>query len=331
MLPECYLIVAPDFLAKIVSVGCMAGAPVCITSVHLDRSSKSLLKGKPGTIIDWELSEKLPAGDKDVDLERVPKCVYVQYYEKDDLDKRVPCKWKIGDLSPGVYPVTPITRTWLLGTDNKVSRFQLPLIPMYGRTAYSMQGRTLSKGKIDLTMSTPMDPTTGYVAMSRFRSASDVLIMQPFDLGFYQQGPTLEPELFIQYNRMRLVERLDSDSLRALFDNYTTKSERKKQKRKEAGDAKAQNEHRRINYNPNKRKKADNGSKSRGPTPNQTPNATPVNSPQKRSAPPQADSPSEKTKNVICNKCKIARIDVSVKLSQKRRNCAAIGKVCKSR
>ena len=42
----------------------MAGAPVCITSVHLDRSSKSLLKGKPGTIVDWELSEKLPAGDK---------------------------------------------------------------------------------------------------------------------------------------------------------------------------------------------------------------------------------------------------------------------------
>ena len=184
----------------------MAGAPVCITSVHLDRSSKSLLKGKPGTIIGWELSDKLPAGDKDVDLKRVPKCVYVQYYELDDMAARVPCKWKIGDLSPGVYPVTPITRTWLLGTDNKVSRFQLPLIPMYGRTAYSMQGRTLSKGKIDLTMSSPMDPTTGYVAMSRFRSASDVLIMQPFDLGFYQQGPTLEPELFIQYNRMRLVE-----------------------------------------------------------------------------------------------------------------------------
>ena len=307
----------------------MAGAPVCITSVHLDRSSKSLLKGKPGTIIGWELSEKLPAGDKDVDLERVPKCVYVQYYEKDDLDKRVPCKWKIGDLSPGVYPVTPITRTWLLGTDNKVSRFQLPLIPMYGRTAYSMQGRTLSKGKIDLTMSTPMDPTTGYVAMSRFKSASDVLIMQPFDLGFYQQGPTLEPELFIQYNRMRLVERLDSDTVRALFDNYTTKSERKKQKRKEAGDAKAQNEHRRIDYNPNKRKKAYNGSKSRGPTPNQTPNATPVNSPQKRSAPPQADSPSKETKNVKCNSCG-DRIDVPVRAKQSRRNCAAIGEVCKS-
>ena len=228
----------------------MAGAPVCITSVHLDRSSKSLLKGKPGTIIGWELSDKLPAGDKDVDLKRVPKCVYVQYYELDDMEARVPCKWKIGDCSPGVYPVTPITRTWLLGTDNKVSRFQLPLIPMYGRTAYSMQGRTLSKGKIDLTMSSPMDPTTGYVAMSRFRSASDVLIMQPFDLGFYQQGPTLEPELFIQYNRMRLVERLDSDSLHALFDTYTTKSERTKRKKaEEKSDMERHAECKLINYN----------------------------------------------------------------------------------
>ena len=102
------------------------------------------MKGKSGTNIGWELNDKLPVGDKDVDLARVPKCVYVQYYELDDMEARVPCKWKIGDLSPGVYPVTPITRTWLLGTDNKVSRFQLPLIPMYGRTAYSMQGRTLS-------------------------------------------------------------------------------------------------------------------------------------------------------------------------------------------
>ena len=94
---------------------------------------------------------------------------------------------------------------------------------------------------------------------------------------------------------------------------------------------KTKNEHRRINYNPIKRKKAYNGSKSRNPTPNQTPNATPTNSPQKRSAPPQADSPSGKTKNVICNKCKSVRIDVCWKSPQRQRNCAAIGKVCKNR
>ena len=77
----------------------MAGAPGCITSVHLDRSSKSLRKGKPGTIIGWELNDELPVGDKDVDLAHVPKCVYVQYYELGDMEARVPCKWKIGILS----------------------------------------------------------------------------------------------------------------------------------------------------------------------------------------------------------------------------------------
>ena len=59
----------------------------------------------------WELYDKLPVGDKDVDSARVQKCVYVQYCELDDMEARVPCKWKIGDLSPGVYLVTPITRT----------------------------------------------------------------------------------------------------------------------------------------------------------------------------------------------------------------------------
>ena len=313
----------------------MAGAPVCITSVHLDRSSKSLLKGKPGTIIGWELSDKLPAGDKDVDLKRVPKCVYVQYYELDDMEARVPCKWKIGDLSPGVYPVTPVTRTWLLGTDNKVSRFQLPLIPMYGRTAYSMQGRTLSKGKIDLTMSSPMDPTTGYVAMSRFRSASDVLIMQPFDLGFYQQGPTLEPELFIQYNRMRLVERLDSDSLHALFDNYTTKSERKKRKKSEEDRSKENKKcyHKHKEARPKATKEARSKENKKAyetrVQKGEETSATPPNSPQKRSAASQAGSPSKKVKNVRCNSCGF-RIDVCSKSRQNQRNCAAIGKVCKS-
>ena len=61
---------------------------------------------------------------------------------------------------------------------------------------------------------------------------------------------------------MRLVERLDSDSLHALFDNYTTKSERKKRKktegakaadqtRREREDSKAtRNDHDWINYDP---------------------------------------------------------------------------------
>ena len=177
-----------------------------------------------------------------------------------------------------------------------------------------------------------MDPTTGYVAMSRFRSASDVLIMQPFDLGFYQQGPTLEPELFIQYNRMRLVERLDSDSLHALFDNYTTKSERKKRKKAEqtAGEKVAQNEHRRINYEPGKRKKAyDPDKRKKAYDESKTPKTTPANSPQKRPAPSQAGMWCSKCTNKIDVK---DGIDVSSKLRKLRKDkrvCSAIGKMCR--
>ena len=119
--------------------------------------------------------------------------------------------------------------------------------------------------------------------MSRFGSASDVLIMQPSDLGFYQQEPTLKPELFIQYNRMCLVERLDSDSLHAVFDNYTTKSERKKRKterakiadqtRRERGDSKAtRDDHNWANYDPSMRCAKQQKSSST------TPNPTPANS-----------------------------------------------------
>ena len=170
-----------------------------------------------------------------------------------------------------------------------------------------MQGRTLSKDKIDLTMSSPMDPTTGYVAMSRFRSASGVLVMQPFDLKFYRQGPTLEPEMFIQYNRMRLVERLAGDSLHARFDIYTTKSERKKRKHAEErvtrkSAMKNDREEHHINYDYDKRHKRHE--KEYVPSPKkQPPPQAPTSSPQKRSAPSQAGSPSKKTKPVKCKQC----------------------------
>ena len=206
---------------------------MCISSVHLDRSSKSLLKGKPGTIMGWELSEDIEGSTTDVDLKFVPKCVYIQFYKNDDLEAKVPCAWKIGDLPQGVYPVTPVSRCWDFN-NIKVSRYQLPLIPAFAKTAYSMQGRTLCKGEIDLTMSSPMDPTTGYVAMSRFKKADDVLIMQPFDLAFYQQGPMLEPTLFLEANKRRIGEGLE---IHSLFDGYETKKVRAK-KRKSAEESK---------------------------------------------------------------------------------------------
>ena len=58
-----------------------------------------------------------------------------------------------------------------------------------------MQGFALPAGKIDLNLSSNMDATTAYVAMSRFRSANDAIILQPFDLAVFQQGVADQPTL----------------------------------------------------------------------------------------------------------------------------------------
>ena len=60
----------------------------------------------------------------------------------------------------------------------KIRQNQMPVAPDFGRTAYSMQGFTLHAGKVDLNLSAHADPVTGYVAMSRFKKADDVLIIQ---------------------------------------------------------------------------------------------------------------------------------------------------------
>ena len=118
------------------------------------------------------------------------------------------------------------------------------------------------------------------------------------------------------------MERLDSDSLHALFDNYTTKSERKKRKKSEeskAGNAANQkkldrtnketkNANKRINYECDKRSERHERDY--------------VPSPQKRPAPSQAGSPSKKTKPVKCKQCGLD-IEVNSKYGESKYHCKA--------
>ena len=250
--------------------------------------------------------------NKDTNLKAVPTCVYVQYYKLDDLDKRIPCDWKIGDLPHGVYPVTPVCRQWKFAGDNKISRYQLPLIPAFARTAYSMQGQTLRKGVIDLTMSHPMDPTTGYVAMSRFKRADDVLIMQPFDLAFYQQGPMLEPTLFLEANKRRLIEGLE---IHSIFDNYETKAKRNKAASKQKAKVCANNgpdpKHRKYN-NSSKGKNRDdrrNDTRKQQREQERKQSAVDIDAPENKKPALNIDAPKNKEpckspRKIQCNTCK---------------------------
>ena len=86
-------------------------------------------------------------------------------------------------MDNGVYCVGPTPEYWHLDAKAshlhmKIRQNQMPVAPDFGRTAYSMQGFTLPAGKVDLNLSAHADPVTGYVAMSRFKKADDVLIIQ---------------------------------------------------------------------------------------------------------------------------------------------------------
>ena len=94
----------------------------------------------------------------------------------------------------------------------KIRRHQLPVAPDFARTIYSMQGFTLPAGKVDLNLGAHSDPVTGYVALSRFRRADDVLILQPFELEVFQQGVADQPALLLEKLRGQDI----SEGLRVL-------------------------------------------------------------------------------------------------------------------
>ena len=206
------------------------GMPVVLTD-HLDRSSKSLLRGRAGTIVGWDLGEDISCRSTDHTLKGLPKCIYVQFDSYQSAHggggcEPTPCSWKIGDLEDGVYPITPVGKSWDFQSV-AVNRYQLPISPSFARTAFSMQGRTLQSGKIDLLMS--VDPINGYVAISRFKTADGVLILQPFDVDFFQQGEVIEPGIMLGYLKLSIAEREDMGVVKSFFQSF--------QKQRDARDA----------------------------------------------------------------------------------------------
>ena len=182
------------------------GMPVYLTN-HVDRSDKNLLHGRSGILLGWELAAKepMPPRNKDHFLTYLPKSVYVQFEDEKEGLKVLPA-WSVAGLGNGMYAIRPKLEYWYLDakaaySHQKISRHQLPIAPDFGRTAYSMQGFTLPAGKIDLNLGVNADAVTSYVAMSRFKTASDliILLIQPFDLQTFQQGVPGQPNLLLKY------------------------------------------------------------------------------------------------------------------------------------
>jgi hypothetical protein len=84
-------------------------------------------------------------------------------------------------------------------------RHQFPIAPDFARTAFSMQGQTLDAAIVDLNFDQRTSPVTAYVALSRVRSASHVLITHKFKLETFQQGVAPEADILLEYLRGKCV------------------------------------------------------------------------------------------------------------------------------
>ena len=127
---------------------------------HVDRNpEKMLLRGRIGYIRSWELAEDESSaahGPRRV-LEKLPRAVYVQFYDEVKGELVVP-KWRVGALDPGVYPIVPIRSEWFLDKGRahpmlSVKRQQLPLSPAFAITAHASQGQTLKAAIVDMPVS----------------------------------------------------------------------------------------------------------------------------------------------------------------------------------
>ena len=228
------------------------GMPVQVVADHVDRTkTKRIMKGAIGHIKSWHCRNDIDtdATSSDIYLTELPEVVYVQFYKnkkEHDASARpdeLP-GWQINDLPPGVYPVRPARKAWQSHGGVPVARWQPPLAPAYARTAYSMQGKTVALGIIDLLFSNKIDPANGYVSFSRFKNADSVLILQPFHLETFRQGQPYEPNLLLDYIEKRLAGEDTTGLFRAAKENADHVKKRKEREKKDAKNDRARKEKR---------------------------------------------------------------------------------------
>ena len=213
---------------------------------HIDRTDKCLLRDRSGTLTGWVLDEREGevSTKGDVLLNYTPKVLFVQFEG---------ATWQIDGLDPGTYPLTPVGKYWSVdpqGTALKVKRTQQPVAPDYARTAYTAQGMTLPAAIVDLCFDDNMDPATAYVALSRVKTADDILIMQAFSITPFTQGSPLGPRLLTKKLRgediksdveeflAQEAEQRKAEALRKAVE--TEKQEETKESREERADTRAQ-------------------------------------------------------------------------------------------
>ena len=169
--------------------------PIALTK-HIDRSiEKNLLCGTEALLDSWILDPRENSVLDKAGVRILRYALVVLFIQVLDANWMVP-----GLRTPGLYPILPTSKIWYLNKNKKnpvlsVSRRQFPIGPAFGITSHSSQGQTLHFAITDLIAD---DPILCYVALSRVRSSSDLLIYRLFPKEILQRGDRLGPTFLLK-------------------------------------------------------------------------------------------------------------------------------------
>jgi hypothetical protein len=170
------------------------------------KKSKDLiiLKHTPGTVIGWQLHHADDIADMEPErlLHYLPLVIFVRV---DGATFQLP------GLSVGVFPFTPVQRTWELNreTGAKISRNGYTLVPDFASTAFMMQGTSLNAMLADCgdkwDENTLNNMIAAYVILSRLKSADGLLLLRAFSWKLFRQNASPGPKCL----RKWLLSRFD--------------------------------------------------------------------------------------------------------------------------
>jgi len=174
------------------------GMPMRLTdTVNRDRG---LFKHRRCVLSGWTLhpdeASVVEGGERN--LQHHPHCLYLEFQG---------ASWQVGDLEPGVYPLEPDRRDWVLceKTKMKARRTGFRVVPDFSATSHMLQGATLAAAIADCLeaahVSRLADMLAAYVGLSRAKLKETMLITQPFSPGLFSHGPPPGPHILMRVLR----------------------------------------------------------------------------------------------------------------------------------
>ncbi len=134
-------------------------------------------------------------------IDYLPRVIYIKFEG---------ARWRIHPgLSPGVFPLRPVQRTWTLNeeTSAKVSRKGFTLVPDYSSTGFMLQGATLPAEIADcgdiFCIPGLTEMLTSYVIMSRIRTACTLFLIRVFSRYLFKMGSPPGPACLLKVLKRR--------------------------------------------------------------------------------------------------------------------------------